>query len=150
MNQSVVLSNLTETQKWAEQFASQILTDECTLILLSGEMGAGKTTFVRALVKALGGKVGATSPTFTLHQRYITVTRGDVDHWDLYRLQAEDELESAGFWDQFVSQRTHPAPLVLVEWPQRVSPEWWPKNWKIIAMNFSMQGDSRRVEITEI
>ena len=73
-----------------------------------------------------------------------------MDHWDLFRLQGEDELESAGFCDQFSLPVHKITPLVLVEWPEKVSQEWWPNDWKIISMNFTVQPHSRRIEISEL
>lgn len=84
------------------------------LLGLSGELGSGKTTLARALLRALG--VGGTirSPTFTLVEPYETHA-GVVHHLDLYRLKpGGEELESLGYRDI----RAQPG-LVIVEWPER-------------------------------
>ena len=86
-----------------------------TVLALHGELGAGKTTLVRAICEGLGvHDLGAvTSPTFALLHEYES-SRGLVLHADLYRLRSPDELEQLG-WDELVSRAT----VTLVEWPER-------------------------------
>jgi tRNA threonylcarbamoyladenosine biosynthesis protein TsaE len=84
------------------------------LIGLVGELGAGKTTFVRALLRGLGYEARVPSPTYTLLEHYAL---GDlvVVHLDLYRLSSESELENLGLRDWL----ERPATWVLIEWPNR-------------------------------
>ena len=83
------------------------------LVALQGPLGAGKTSFVRALLYALGISEDVPSPTFTLVQIYHTA-RFAVAHYDLYRLENESELDELG-WDDARADG-----LVLAEWPERV------------------------------
>ncbi|MEM7183437.1 MAG: tRNA (adenosine(37)-N6)-threonylcarbamoyltransferase complex ATPase subunit type 1 TsaE [Spirochaetota bacterium] len=80
-------------------------------VLLTGEMGAGKTTFTSHLVTALGSKE-VHSPTFTLINKY-RISQGSVFHFDLYRLKEEEELEELGFEDIWGVQG-----LSIIEWWQ--------------------------------
>jgi tRNA threonylcarbamoyladenosine biosynthesis protein TsaE len=85
------------------------------LVVLRGELGAGKTTLVRGMAAALGAPADeVSSPTFTLVQEYKGRTTR-LFHLDLYRLETERELESVGLWE-FADE---PATLVMVEWGDR-------------------------------
>lgn len=81
-------------------------------ILLQGDLGAGKSTLARALLRALGHKGRVPSPTYTLVEPY-QFSRGDVYHIDLYRIAGAEELEFLGWTDLSDG-------LKLIEWPERV------------------------------
>jgi len=106
------------TKHLARRIAKQIKSatrdaSGCT-ILLSGEMGAGKTTLVRLVIKALGRRldkgIEPTSPTFSIINKYAE----DVYHIDLYRVQNEKELAQLGL-EEITTGDTN---LVFIEWPQ--------------------------------
>lgn len=80
-------------------------------VLLSGELGAGKSTLARALIRSLGHGGAVPSPTYTLVEPY-ELPRGSVYHVDLYRVSEEEELRYLG-WNELDSG------LRLVEWPDR-------------------------------
>lgn len=82
------------------------------LVVLRGELGAGKTTLVKGMAAALGANADeVTSPTFTLVHEYAG-NKTRLVHLDLYRLESERELESVGLWDL----TGQPDALVMVEW----------------------------------
>jgi tRNA threonylcarbamoyladenosine biosynthesis protein TsaE len=83
--------------------------------IFEAEMGAGKTTLIRQLVKLLGSTDLATSPTFSLVNEYAT-PEGSLFHFDFYRLTHEKEAESMGLDEYFESGR-----LSFIEWPQNVA-----------------------------
>ena len=85
------------------------------LIALSGDLGTGKTTLVRALLRTLGYAGQVKSPTYTLVEPYEINSR-PVYHFDLYRLAHPDELEYLGFTDYMESDA-----LCLIEWSERAS-----------------------------
>ena len=80
-------------------------------VLLAGELGAGKSTFARALIRMLGHSGPVPSPTYTLVEPY-RVPRGSIYHVDLYRVTNDDELRYLG-WNELDDG------LRLVEWPER-------------------------------
>ena len=86
-------------------------------VALWGDLGAGKTTLARAILKSLGVMDEVPSPTFTLVQSYDTVPK--VAHFDLYRLKSAREIEELGLEDALLDG------AVLVEWPER-APEALP------------------------
>lgn len=83
------------------------------LVYLQGELGAGKTSFVRAWLRALGVESRICSPSYTLIEPYET-TRGNFYHFDLYRLNTPEELEMLGFRDYLSAG-------CLIEWPSRAA-----------------------------
>ena len=84
-------------------------------IALHGDLGAGKTTFVRHLLRALGVEGRIKSPTYAVVEPY-TVAAGEVWHFDFYRFSDPREWEDAGFRDIFASHG-----LKLCEWPQNAA-----------------------------
>ena len=96
------------------------------LLALQGELGTGKTTLARGLLRALGVEGPIRSPTFTLVEPYET-RAGTIHHLDLYRLQGtQSELDSLGYRDY----RGMPG-LVIVEWPERGAAALGPADLRI-------------------
>ena len=83
------------------------------VVYLHGDLGAGKTTLVRALLQALGYKGRVKSPTYTLLEQY-EVSGVHLRHFDLYRFHSEEEWDAAGFRDEFDGKN-----VCFVEWPDK-------------------------------
>ena len=107
----VELANPEATARFAEDVSLAIRQGDC--LCLSGDLGAGKSTFARALIRAIADdpELEAPSPTFTLVQAYQL--RLPVSHMDLYRLGSPEELDELGL-DDALSEGA-----ALVEWPEK-------------------------------
>jgi tRNA threonylcarbamoyladenosine biosynthesis protein TsaE len=111
---SITISSLQELDNAATRFFD--LAGEQTVIAFSGEMGAGKTTFIQALCKKLGVAVEVNSPTFSLVNEYFTPGGDSIFHFDLYRIESPEELFDMGYEEYFYS-----GSLCLIEWPEKAS-----------------------------
>ena len=132
------LPDRTATERLADAVAA--LARKGDAILLEGPLGAGKTEFARAFLRAASGDptLEVPSPTFTLVQSYET-RLGPVHHFDLWRLSGPDALDELG-WDEARDD------IVLVEWPDRLG-EMRPANALLVALQ-PADGDARSVTLT--
>lgn len=109
------------------------------VVTLEGELGAGKTTFVKAIAKGLGVMAGATSPTYALVHRYRG-RRGPVFHLDCYRLRSPDEAADLD-WEGLLRE----GDAVLIEWPERAGP-WVPVAVRRFRLHHVADPDRRGLE----
>jgi len=116
--------SLKDTEKIAQLFLNKILKSHTELpgalvIGLSGDLGAGKTTFTKAIAQYLKVKNKITSPTFVIIKKYLLKNPKYkfLFHIDAYRLKNEQELLHLG-WEEIISNKKH---LVFIEWPENVA-----------------------------
>ena len=111
----IIINSIDDLDRAAEEFV-EIMGDE-TVYAFYGEMGAGKTTFINALSRALGVEQDATgSPSFSIINEYRSDTTAElIYHFDLYRLDNLEEAFDIGVEDYFDS-----GALCLLEWPERI------------------------------
>lgn len=119
---SIVCSSEEQTLEIGKKLGRLLV--QPTLVLLQGDLGAGKTVFSRGIARGLGVDVDIpiTSPTFTLMNHYPA--RLDLYHFDLYRLSDVDELIELGFDDY-----AYGAGVALVEWPEKLEDPHTPGLW---------------------
>jgi len=109
------------------------------VVFLTGELGAGKTTFTRGALRALGHVGSVKSPTYTLCEPYDLANAGQLCHLDLYRLSNPEELEFLGIRDYVAS-----GAVLLIEWPSK-GEGWLPTPDLQVALHES--GDGRELKI---
>lgn len=127
-----------ETADFAARLAIQAAPG--AVFLLSGPLGAGKSVFARAFIRALADNpaLEVPSPTFTLVQTY-DLPAGSVWHFDLYRLEKKEDVYEVG-WEEALSS----GGTVLVEWPERLGSFAPSGAWRVV---FSGEGAMRRIEV---
>ena len=126
-------------KKLAAKIASRTFAPH--VILLKGDLGAGKSTFARAFIQALTTEETIVpSPTFTLVQEYQS-RHGNIAHFDLYRIQQEEELLEIGIEDYLAHS------LCLIEWPEKLQ-SLLPRVFTAIHIRENTK-NTRDIEVTE-
>ena len=118
------ISSLSEINHVAERFLDAHPADR--LFAFYGKMGAGKTTFIKALCEKLQVIDYVTSPTFALVNVYETELGREIYHFDLYRIKSQDELYDLGYEEYFFSEE-----YCFIEWPELIEPLLPPHTVKI-------------------
>jgi len=136
----VVTHSSEETIRLGREIGAQVKAP--ALILLSGDLGAGKTTLTKGIASGLGAAAeeDVTSPTFTLVHKYDGSNR--VYHVDLYRIGDLHDLETLGLEDVFAERA-----VVIVEWPEKFTMR---TDWPVVRIHLEhVAEDSRRVTIED-
>lgn len=135
------LKTLKDTENLAKKLAGQLKEND--LILLSGELGSGKTTFTKYLVKTLGfPHTNVSSPSFTIVQEYIS-KKMKIYHIDLYRVEKEDELLEIGL-EEILSDSC----LVIVEWPEIGKSFFETCKRRVFRIHFGFKNGKRSANLT--
>jgi tRNA threonylcarbamoyl adenosine modification protein YjeE len=115
----VLTRSVAQTEDAARSVAA--LVDKGGVIAIEGELGAGKTQFVRGLVDALGGDPRqVSSPTFVVMQGYSLADRRRLWHFDAYRCAGPGDFEAIGF-DEVLAAAVAEGDVAAIEWPSRVT-----------------------------
>jgi len=110
------------------------------VLALFGDLGAGKTTFTRGLLRGLGHRGDVASPTFPIVQAYDDL-RPPVWHVDLYRIEHPEELEELGLDDALDGG------VLVIEWPERLGALLWPH---ALRLHLTVAGEGRRALTAEV
>lgn len=140
MPTSTETTSANETEAVAAALAARLTPGD--VVLVSGELGAGKTTFVRGACRALGVTGPVTSPTFVIAQRYAG--RVPVSHLDLYRLAGLDAEDPA-----LLAEELGPDRIAFVEWPEIGAPEGLDPERVVARVRLEHRGGDRRVIAVE-
>lgn len=127
------VNSLLKTEELATTFANSLNGNE--IILLNGELGAGKTTFTKSLAKALGVHDIVTSPTFAFMKEYFGKYK--ISHYDMYRAENQDELFELGIYDNLTEQG-----IAVIEWNKFDS---FPPDKKVINIDIIKTGENSRI-----
>ena len=138
MNEEIITHSAEETTGWGRELAKRL--EPPILVLLTGDLGSGKTTLTKGIVAGLGAAAEneVTSPTFTLVHLYGAADGAKVYHADLYRIENFHDFETLGLEDVFAK----PA-VVILEWSERFP---LPSPWPVLRLKLEhLGGDSRRI-----
>lgn len=130
-----------ETRAFGARLAKKLRSGD--VVLLRANLGAGKTTLVQGLVKALGVRDAALSPTFIIAQSFKG--KFPIHHLDFYRLTAK-EILGMGVQDYLVGGGEIPKGLVLIEWPERAR-KLWPKERLEVAISIKPKSTARVINL---
>ena len=124
------IPDITHLESAARQFVQEI--GDSRVIAFYGKMGAGKTTFIKAICQQLGVTDTVTSPTFAIVNQYEASPLGmlgevQIFHFDFYRIHRIEEAYDMGYEDYFY----HPNALCLIEWPEVIEPLLPPDTLKV-------------------
>ena len=130
---TITISNLDTIQESAKEFV-RLMGDD-TVFAFYGKMGAGKTTFIKALCQELGVEDEVNSPTFAIINEYRSATTAElIYHFDFYRIKKLEEVYDLGYEDYFYS-----CALCFIEWPELVE-ELLPLDAKKVTITENSDG----------
>ena len=136
---TITIKDLDHIEEAAREFIAQM--DDDTVFAFYGKMGAGKTTFIKALCKLLGVEDEVNSPTFAIINEYRSETTAElIYHFDFYRIKKLEEVYDLGYEDYFYS-----GALCFIEWPELVE-ELLPLDAKKVTITENTDG-SRTISI---
>jgi len=134
----IKVSNLSELPNAAEQILEEI--KERKIIAFYGNMGAGKTTLITELCRALNVVDTISSPTFSLVNEYHTQNDEIIFHFDFYRIEKQEEVYDFGYEEYFYSEN-----LCLIEWPELIE-NLLPEDYITIKIEI-IDNDSRLITV---
>ena len=117
LNKKIILNSLDDTADIAKEIASKLEKypkNKASIIFLEGDLGTGKTTLVKEILKSLGLSEPVTSPTFTIIEPYLIKDK-KIYHIDLYRIESRKELEVLGI-EEYSAENDC---LIFIEWPEK-------------------------------
>ncbi len=140
MNRTEIIESAEAMQRLGRELATTLQIGD--VLMLHGDLGAGKTTLTQGVAEGLGIKGPVQSPTFTLVREHDAPSMR-LYHLDLYRLDDPDELEDIGY-EVYINP---PDGVSLIEWPERAG-DWLPERFTIIQIEH-LGGDRRSVQISQ-
>ena len=138
----IISKNINQTIDFAKKLAKGFKGGE--ILLLSGELGAGKTAFTKGIAKGLGINAIITSPTFTIMNMY-TSSKLNLYHFDMYRIEDESEIYELGF-NEFIGNTNG---VCCVEWFTQ-TPELFENKKCLLVTLEKIDDDTRKITVEDI
>jgi tRNA threonylcarbamoyladenosine biosynthesis protein TsaE len=139
MQQTITANNITELPVIAKQLLNAFKNE--TIFAFHAPMGAGKTTFIKAICKELGVHDTISSPTFSLVNEYTAASGRKIFHFDFYRIKSVSEAYDMGYEDYFYSKA-----FCFIEWPEKVA-ELLPEHY--VKITIDILGREQRAFLLE-
>lgn len=142
-------NSVEDTERIGAELAEALLSDPFlpAFIALYGDLGVGKTAFTRGIASVISPASSVRSPTFALVNEYPSKSPKSrfsaIFHFDMYRIDTEDDLDSIGFWDYPMRNG-----LILTEWSEKI-PEALPDDYIKLTIEKTPAGDSLRTVTAE-
>ncbi|MFZ0391009.1 MAG: tRNA (adenosine(37)-N6)-threonylcarbamoyltransferase complex ATPase subunit type 1 TsaE [Calditrichia bacterium] len=140
---TVVVNSPEESRRLAKQFAGNLAAGDT--VAFYGELGSGKTFFIRALCAALNCRQEPTSPTFTIIQQYETSSGLQIYHFDFYRLENQAELQNLGLDEFFYSEN-----ICMVEWAGKIEAQLPMPRWEVHLEFVAENPQGREISIFKL
>lgn len=143
-----ITKSAAETRKVAQEFAESLLEKKqgknALVVGLTGELGAGKTTFVKAFMRSAGVKRRITSPTFLILRRFAIKNKNfrNIFHVDAYRIEKKEDLAGT----KATEAMTDPKNIVLAEWAEKIK-EVLPRETIWVKFTYGKERNERKVVI---
>lgn len=138
-NREFISYSVSETESFAEQLAKEFTGGE--VLLLHGDLGAGKTHFVKGLAKGLGVDEVITSPTFALHNSYEG--RLTLNHFDFYRIEVSEEVAILGLDEFFYDEHA----VAAIEWSENIK-DLLPRHCISVTID-KLDDSTRKISVQE-
>lgn len=139
MNHSIVINDISELQKAAREFLN--ITKNERKFAFYAPMGAGKTTFISAVLKELKLDDKVSSPTYSIVNEYFSLSFGIIYHFDFYRLNGEEEAFDIGAEELLESDH-----YCFIEWPEKI-PNLLPLN--CVNVTITVEDDRRHIKVSK-
>ncbi|PCJ88734.1 MAG: tRNA (adenosine(37)-N6)-threonylcarbamoyltransferase complex ATPase subunit type 1 TsaE [Flavobacteriales bacterium] len=137
MKKEVTINNLSDLTGAAKELLN--IDSDSKIFAFFGEMGAGKTTFIKAICKELDVKDEVSSPTFAIINEYLANNSEPVYHFDFYRIKDEREALDIGLEEYLYSEN-----YCFIEWPEKIL-NLLPENF--IKVNITVEGEKRLISL---
>ena len=136
------LSSLDDLNKVAAEILEFLVQRKHKFVILRGEMGAGKTTFINELLAIMGIQDHSSSPTYSIVNEYFSVNYGVIYHFDFYRIKNDEEAYDIGVEEIFEEDA-----YIFAEWPEKIE-NLLPSNH--VCLTITIEDELRTIQVEEV